>query len=199
MSRYLNLACGATRPPEPWINLDNLSAVLKPGSPEADNLLKETNYVDWNLSHGELPFRANSLSVIMASHVIEHFDCVRGMEIIKDCRRILEPGGTLCVSVPDAEYFRQVYNEDNIQNAVPLFGEPIYEPDGETTFFGYALWNRYHKAILNYNSLWCYFMRAGFKSNEVFKLGHGLPPHHEVIVPLLNRLKFSLVMFAVKE
>jgi predicted SAM-dependent methyltransferase len=123
------------------------------------------------------------------------------------CWRVLKPGGVLLVSVPDASYFRKVHDEDTVENAERLFGEPIHLPDGETTFFGYGLWNRWHKAILTEDALWAYFVRAGFK--DVMTLMRTYLEHvqqsetangtMENMVKQLNRIPFSLVMCAVKE
>lgn len=195
--RALNVGCGSTRPGEPWTNLDNLRTQLPEGTPERANLDAEPNYVEHDISAGELPFPEDTFSICLLSHVIEHFDCKQGMGIMRDCRRVLKPGGTLVVSVPDAYYFRSVYQEDNIKNAVGLFGEPIYEPDGEITFFDYALWMRQHHAILTEDSLWCYFVKAGFNYNGI-ETCFNTSPRFPQFKDLLNRIPFSLIMTATK-
>lgn len=169
-----------------------LHPVLPMGSPERATLDAEPRYVEWDIT-SPLPFDAGTFNGILCSHAIEHFDCMTGVDIMRECHRILVPGGILLVSVPDASYFRQCYNEDTPDNAVRLFGEPIYLPDGEQTFFGYALWNRYHKAIIDSDVLWCYFKRAGFD----------IPAQVDAAIlgpmsALLNRRQFSLVMIGQK-
>lgn len=193
--KLLNLGCGATRPQsEGWTNLDCLRNVLRPGTPERTQLDSEPNYVEHELGVAlPMPFRPNTFDGIVCCHVLEHFDCQLGVYVMMQCREVLKPGGILMVSVPDANYFRQVYNQDTPENAVELFGEPIYMGDNEPTFFGYALWNQYHKAILTQDALWCYFKRAGFDlpaqvDGEI--LGK--------LVSLLNRRKFSLEMIGQK-
>jgi predicted SAM-dependent methyltransferase len=212
--KLLNLCCGAVRPQsEEWINVDNLHAAILPGTAERENLDREKNYVNLDLEKellvGSIPF---NLDGILASHCVEHWTCGVAVTIMKECLAHLKPGGVLLVSVPDASYFRQVHDEDTVENAQRLFGEPIHLPDGETTFFGYGLWNRWHKAILTEDALWCYFKRAGF--GKIYKCsiedigGTKAPftkPESEQIDGLwelsqiLNRLPFSLVMAGVKE
>lgn len=205
--RLLNLGCGSVRPKaQEWTNLDELRAQLSEGTPERRNLDSEENYIDFKIGSGPLPFTDNLFHGILASHLIEHFDCMEGVAIMKDCYRILKPGGVLVVSVPDASYFRWVNDSDTIENAEFLFGEPIHLPDGETTFFDYALWMRQHKAILTGDSLWCYFRKSGFSdiyeiSREWLRFEYSREKEtdafHE-IEPLLNRVKFSLIMQGTK-
>ena len=48
-----------------------------------------------------LPFEAGSASVVYASHVLEHFPHAESVEMLREWRRILMPGGRLLVAVPD--------------------------------------------------------------------------------------------------
>lgn len=211
-----NLACGAVRPQgEEWWNVDTLRSVLSPGTPERQQLDSEPRYIEANLETDGVPFEDGSMDSLLLSHALEHFDCQAGVKIMQDCHRALNPGGVLLVSVPDASYFRKVHHEDTVENAERLFGEPIFAGDGETTFFGYGLWNRHHKAILSEDALWAYFRRAGFREAYKVNFGRWLPNTQEFsldpplpiagyeafmeMVPLLNRLPFSLVMAAQKE
>lgn len=198
--KLLNVGCGAQRLPEPWINLDNLRTQLREGTPERAQLDSDGNYVEHFLGSGPLPFDDETFDACMCSHVIEHFDAPTAVFVMRECRRVLKPGGVLLVSVPDASYFRRVYSEDTPENAVRLFGEPIHLPDGENTFFGYALWNRWHKAILTEDALWCYFVRAGFSRYGVCRIASdepnptGTTDALRFMRAVLNRPKFSLVM-----
>lgn len=220
--RLLNLACGNVRPASTeavkWSHVDNLLPVLGRHSLEWKQLLTEENYTEFNiLGGGDLPFPEETFDGVMCSHFIEHVDCQEAAKIMKDCRRILKPGGVLLVSVPDASYFRQVHDRDTVENAVELFGEPIHLPYGETTFLGYGLFNRWHKTILTEDALWAYFVRSGFNDPQNVTVAHGeamffadtstgtkfkvkAAPESPLaeMVKLLNRLPFSLVMMGVK-
>lgn len=206
--KLLNLCCGSVRPQgEEWVNLDNLHAVLAPASPEAFNLCEEKNYINWNIEKEGFclpPFGEKTFDGILASHCIEHWTAPEAASLMCSCHATLKPGGALIVSVPDAQVFRSLQPQDNLQNAVRLFGEPIFEGDGEDTFAGYALWNRFHKAILCEDSLWAYFLRAGFEPGKITHMQdymQGFLEYTEAIkamAALLNRLKFSLIMVGTK-
>jgi predicted SAM-dependent methyltransferase len=210
--KLLNLCCGAVRNQSPdWINVDNLHATILPGTPERENLDKDENYINIDVETGMMldyaKMECGSFDGILMSHCLEHWDCWRGVRIMGQCLSLLKPGGVLLVSVPDASYFREVHDEDTVENAERLFGEPIHLPDGETTFFGYGLWNRYHKAILSEDALWCYFHRAGFKEIDRMQFDSGRMVYPALVtggpmdemVKLINRIPFSLVMWGVKE
>lgn len=214
--KILNLCAGANRiQSHDWVNLDYLFPVLPQGSPERNNLLAETNYVEHDVLSGPLPFGDGEFDSLMASHCFEHWTCGESEMVLEECHRILKPGGILLISVPDASYFRKVYDFDTVENAVELFGESIYLPDGEDTFTGYALWcPGRHKAILTEDVVWHYLKRGGFdeifralyhesEGDKGFKFQPGMPVDvmdcWNRMKEHLNRLPFSLVMAGVKE
>jgi len=191
--KFLNLCCGSVRvQSEEWTNADQLRQALQPGTPERTQLDIEQNYVEMDATQ-PWPFRPDTFDGILASHCLEHWDCQMGAFVLKQAWNHLKPGGIILVSVPDATIFRELYPSDTPENAVRLFGEPIHLPDGEQTFFGYALWNRYHKAILNADSVWCYLIRAGFSIPAQVDAQLLAP-----LTALLNRQQFSLVMIGQK-
>jgi predicted SAM-dependent methyltransferase len=199
--KIANLACGAVRNQgEEWINVDKLRPFLPEGSPERINLDAEKNYREIDLAEFPWPFEDNEFDGLLLSHYLEHTDAIEGLKVMQECRRILKPNGHLVVSVPDCSYFKSVIDRDNIENAVELFGEPIHLPDGHDNFFDYALWMRQHKAILNEDSLWCYFKRAGFAKDRIYPYRDYLVQNESLlkIYSLLNRLRFSVVLVGEK-
>jgi predicted SAM-dependent methyltransferase len=82
----LNLGCGPNPKPG-WVNID----------------LTET--ADLRLDLREpLPFRDGSASFIYTEHFFEHLEYpVEAERLLREAVRVLEPGGTLSVGVPDAE------------------------------------------------------------------------------------------------
>lgn len=209
--RLLNLACGSVRiQSEEWVNLDNLHASLAPGTAERTNLDAEKNYVNFDLGSGPMPFPDETFTAICASHCIEHFDLLKSVEIIRECRRVLVQGGSLIVSVPDASIFRKHYAEDAPENAERIFGEPIFPGEG-STFMEYAGFNLWHVQLFSEDSLWCVMTQAGFSDvNSVnprwitaeYGVSQTFPPPEptpfEKCCDILNRLKFSLIMMGTK-
>jgi predicted SAM-dependent methyltransferase len=91
--RYLNLGCGERFHPE-WVNLD-----LHPASPSVQA---------WDLQ-ADLPFPDASFDAVYHSHVLEHFSKADGLRLLKRCRQVLRPHGTLRAVVPDLERIVQLY------------------------------------------------------------------------------------------
>jgi SAM-dependent methyltransferase len=117
--RLLNVGAGGNRPQtEIWWNLDNLRTQLKEGTPERTNLDKEPRYVECDLAVQSIPFPDEYFDGIALVHVIEHFTCHEAVDVLIKCRKVLKPGGLLIVSVPNAEYFLDVYEQDTKERAV---------------------------------------------------------------------------------
>lgn len=91
--KYLNLGCGL-RFLRDWVNVDFVST-----GPDviAHNLLKG------------IPFPDNSFDVVYHSHILEHFSKEHASIFIKECFRVLRPGGILRVAVPDLERIVKEY------------------------------------------------------------------------------------------
>lgn len=89
----LNLGCG-TRIHPAWTNLDLVPRI--PGVLPA------------NLAEG-IPFPDDSADVVYHSHLLEHLNPRQATEFIRECYRVLAPGGILRVVVPDLEQISRVY------------------------------------------------------------------------------------------
>jgi ubiquinone/menaquinone biosynthesis C-methylase UbiE len=80
----LNLGCGTYKRPE-YINVDAFESC-------------DPDYL-WDLNRTPYPWADNSIDGIVMTHVLEHLDNWWGA--FTECARILKPGGTLQINVPD--------------------------------------------------------------------------------------------------
>lgn len=206
--KLLNLGCGGARPQsDEWINLDDLHSQLAIGEASRTNLDTETNYMNFVVGDAPLPFEDGYFDGVIASHFFEHFPAKAGLSIMEDCRRVLKPGGILLVSVPDASYFRRIHGEDRKENWHRLFGEGSMQCPIDT-FFEVALWFEQHEQIFTEDALWAYFRRARFEDDRISApIGSEQENFSDLcengavlteLASILNRRKFSLIMFAVK-
>lgn len=95
MNRYVNLGCGARYHPD-WVNID--IAPLGPG------------VIAHDLSRG-VPLADASADVVYHSHVLEHLRRDDAAAFMRECARVLRPGGIIRVAVPDLERICRAYLE----------------------------------------------------------------------------------------
>ena len=91
--KLVNVGCGAVYHPA-WINLD-----AAPSAPE----VKRSDARDG------LPFPDASVDAVYHSHMLEHLDAASARAFLRECHRVLRPGGVLRVVVPDLEGIAQAY------------------------------------------------------------------------------------------
>ena len=90
---YLNLGCGR-RFHTAWTNVDFTSA--------------SEGIIAHNLTKG-ISFPDASFDVVYHSHLLEHFPKVAAESFLRECCRVLRPGGILRVVVPDLEQIVRTY------------------------------------------------------------------------------------------
>src|SRR5262245_46493744 len=119
----LNLACGVYMHRD-WNNVDfnpytwmvhypRLAALLRTAgilSKKRYERLKETDpaIIAWDLRKG-IPFPDQAFDFVYHSHFLEHLSKECAPSFLKECHRVLKPGGTLRVVVPDLRYWTEQY------------------------------------------------------------------------------------------
>lgn len=63
----------------------------------------------------KLPFPDNYADYIYSSHFIEHVKRYEAIDLLKECYRVLKPGGTIRVVVPDLEILCKKYLEKDYE------------------------------------------------------------------------------------
>lgn len=110
--RRLNFGAGQNCLPAPWENFDIETDIRKP-----------------------LPFPIGCAQFILAEHVIEHVPFSEGLFFLRECMRILQPGGVLRLAFPDItrdidfetyrkshahHYTRQLHSIEDVWNSVAI-------------------------------------------------------------------------------
>lgn len=120
----LNLACG-TRTDWTWNNLDFspyatlrrhplLASVMHAVGLLSNQRLERLETIDprimrWNLARG-IPFSEDSFDVVYHSHFLEHIERRAAIRFLRDCWRVLKPGGILRIVIPDLEILVHAYS-----------------------------------------------------------------------------------------
>ena len=95
----LNLGSGSTKGKNGWVNVDLFGADI-----------------NHDLTKG-VPLDDNTVDAVYSSHVFEHIPYKDLLNVIKEIRRILKPGGKLLVCVPNAGlYLRAYFNNEMFIN-----------------------------------------------------------------------------------
>jgi len=124
----LNLGCGLAVAPG-WFNVDGSLNALIAGLPrhlhglayrltganryytrdEYCRLLGNHVFVHHDLAYG-IPFADGTADFVYSSHFLEHLYRADAQRILQESFRVLKPGGTIRVSVPDLEYAISLYH-----------------------------------------------------------------------------------------
>jgi len=116
------------------------------------------NHIDHVCSIDNLEFiEDDSVDLIYASHVIEHFKRKRLLSVLKEWNRVLKPNGILRLAVPNFEAICRVYMENkNLDEIIgPLFGGQTY------------LYN-IHYNTFDFNSILKVLKQAKFKNVRLY-------------------------------
>lgn len=92
-ARLLNVGCGTHFHPA-WCNVDLVSS--------------NAQIIEHDIRRG-LPFHDGSFGAVYHSHVLEHLTPEQGESLIRECHRVLTPGGVLRIVVPDLEQISRIY------------------------------------------------------------------------------------------
>lgn len=187
----LHLGCGLNTPTG-WINIDGSLNARMAKYPALRSILQRLRLapekqvqIPWNstiLIHDlrkPLPFQTASIEAIYASHVLEHLYLSDAKCLLKDCFRVLRPGGILRMVVPDLRAIIDEYwAHTSFEQPTKESGEPrpadkvnmrllmrsMDPPSGNLLYRLYsALYDFHsHKWMYDTDSLSAYFQWAGF-------------------------------------
>lgn len=86
-------------------------------------LLREHRFVFHNLKYG-IPFRDSSVDFIFSSHVLHHLYREDALALVRESLRVLKPGGTMRITVPDLEVIVALYLEGRREKALEYLFYP---------------------------------------------------------------------------
>jgi hypothetical protein len=162
----LNIGCG-TRVLDGWLNLDSVATV--------DGAI-------YHNALNKLPLDNGSVSRIHCEHFLEHLDFAQALAFLTDCRRVLEPTGTMRVIVPDAGKYMIAYvmrdraffkKLEFLGNAAERLETPMiicnqmYRMGGD------------HRSAWDFETMELIGRRAGFSHIETSEWKHG-PAAHQI-------------------
>lgn len=73
-------------------------------------LLRENRFVHHDLGDS-IPFQSSTVDYVYTSHFLEHLFEKEGAQLLREACRVLRPGGTIRVCVPDLAYAVELYRQ----------------------------------------------------------------------------------------
>ncbi len=145
-SEYLHLGCGATTPSE-WLNVDGSLHAALARRPRTRKVLTALRLIprregatQWSTSvvrhdlRKPLPWADGAFRAVYASHTLEHLHLNEARQLLRECVRVLRPGGICRMVVPDLEFqVRLCYNPEPQTNREPGAGPQTGEWQGADT------------------------------------------------------------------
>jgi len=116
----------------------------------------------WDLRNG-IPFPSNSIEMVYSSHLFEHMDYPSGQSLLAEVHRVLAPGGTVSVCVPNARLYIDAYLGVRDLNPDHDFWEPALHSRSGINLLNYiAYMGDEHKCLFDQDSLLERMREAGF-------------------------------------
>jgi len=177
---YLNIGCGVVMP-SGFFNVDDH---WRPG-------------IDlcWDLEGPRLPFAADSVGGIFTEHCMEHISFPSFLRVAGEFRRILMPGRTVRIIVPDGGLYVRRYVESDAVMPYREFDDP---PIPYTKFWSInrIFYHPTHRCMYDWDLMRVVLEHAGFQTVELCEFGRGRDSR--LLVDQINRQPESLYVEATK-
>jgi glycosyltransferase involved in cell wall biosynthesis/predicted SAM-dependent methyltransferase len=105
-----------------------------------------------------LPYANSCTSHIYSEHFIEHLSREAALSLLRECYRVLKPGGVIRISTPDLK----VIARDYLNNRTDRFHSVGHIPNSNCTFLNESMHNWGHTFLYDFNELEKLFNSAGF-------------------------------------
>ncbi|MBI3850078.1 MAG: methyltransferase domain-containing protein [Verrucomicrobia bacterium] len=120
--------------------------------------------IQFNLLN-RFPLPDESVEKIYSSHALEHFFYVEMMGLLRECHRILKPGGTISICVPDATIYIAGYqNPEPMREREAGFFQTAFHYHTPIDYLNYIayMWND-HRHLFDESNLIAILRAASFQ------------------------------------
>jgi len=110
-----------------------------------------------------LPFPDASIDFIYAEHVLEHFDHGQVTMLLSECHRVMKPGATLSICVPDVGIFLNGYAEPDGFDVEAFCHHPSLDFSARVNYVNYMFYmDGFHRYMFDKENLLRSLNSAGF-------------------------------------
>lgn len=149
-----------------------------------------------------IPYQTQTVDLLMLHHMLEHFSYSDGLQLLRDCRRVLKLDGAMRIVVPDCQRLVGGYLATNPENN----GRGLWELDeindesaASPTAAGklWALLCHGHQAAYDWETLARQLREAGFKPQQAqLRTNPANHPGTAQILRETTEMSFGLSLFA---
>ena len=175
MTIKINMGCGKRNFGKDWIHID------------------KANYP--HIDHQDIfDFPYENVDLIYASHIIEYFDRIEVLALLKAWKKKLKANGILRLAVPDFQNIAKLYLSE--QYSLESFLGPLY---GKMELNNSTI---YHRTVYDFNSLKKLLQELGF--NNISKwdhnnVDHGMfDDHSQAYLPHMDKINGTLISLNVE-
>jgi predicted SAM-dependent methyltransferase len=156
------------------------------------------------------PFDDCTFDYIFSEHLIEHLEYKIGLSLLRECYRILKPGGILRIAMPDLRFLIDLYNSEKteVQERYIRWAVDSFLPDIGVYQDSFVINNFFqgfnHKFIYDFKTLRGAMLSIGLVNPICYKSGEsedknlqGIERHNTVVGDEFNRLE-TIVIEATK-
>ncbi|MFC1843566.1 methyltransferase domain-containing protein [Thermodesulfobacteriota bacterium] len=118
-----------------------------------------------------IPFPDNSVSEIYSSHLLEHFHYHSLVNFLKECLRILKPGGLFNAAVPNAKIYMEAYQHPEAFDADTFCQyKPAFNYNSKIDYVNYiAYMDGQHKYMFDEDNIVAILKKNSFKDVKLRK------------------------------
>lgn len=171
---WIQFGCGLCAP-ENWVNYDSSPTLRLQRVPLLGALVPSGPYGRFpaNVLYGDivvgLPLNDGAAGLLYCSHVLEHLSLEDLRRALRNCRKVLRPGGVFRLVLPDIELLIDQYKVDAAADAAIRFMENTLlgkktRPRGVGSLAREWFGSSQHLWMWDYKSLAAELEKAGFQS-----------------------------------
>lgn len=141
-------------------------------------------------------YEKDSVDVIYSAHFLEYYDREKAKMILEEWQRVLKPGGTLRLAVPDFEAIARLYVTDPVEFSLDKLIGPLY---GKMFMRNSPI---FHRTCYDFISLAKLLESAGFRNVQRYdwrQTEHAhIDDHSQAYLPHMNKEKGNLISLNVE-
>lgn len=166
--RKLQLGTGSN-PYDGWLNTD-----------VAD--FKRKNEIVFLDVRKPFPFPDDAFDFVFSEHMIEHVSYADGLHCLRECCRVLRPGGRIRIATPSLERMARLYDDDltDLQKRYVAWALESFVPEADAALPGFVVNNMMrdfgHRFLYDRETLRHAFVTSGFLDVVECKVGESATP-----------------------